>query len=87
MINFVSKTFSIDKQMCNKSNHILRINDIEFTPYLSESSLIKGFGKDIDELFIGYHMGNHYVTLDGMVSQKKWCRISMCLVLECSQGL
>jgi hypothetical protein len=56
--------------MCNKSNHILRINDIEFTSYLSESSLIKGFGKDIDELFIGSHMGNHYVSLDGMISQE-----------------
>jgi hypothetical protein len=29
--------------MCNKPNHILRINDIEYTQ-LSESSLIKGFG-------------------------------------------
>jgi hypothetical protein len=56
--------------MCNKSNHILRINDIEFTSYLSESSLIKGFGKDIDELFIGSHMRNHYVSLDGMISQE-----------------
>jgi hypothetical protein len=42
--------------MCNKSNHILRINDIEFTPYLSKSSLIKGFGEDISELFIGSHV-------------------------------
>jgi hypothetical protein len=56
--------------MCNKSNHILRINDIEFTHELSESSLIKGFGKDISELFIGSHMGNFYVILDGMVSQE-----------------
>jgi hypothetical protein len=35
-----------------------------------ESSLIKGFGKDISELFIGSHMGNHYVSLDGMISQE-----------------
>jgi hypothetical protein len=41
--------------MCNESNHILRINDIEFTQ-LSKSSLIKGFGNDIGELFIGSHM-------------------------------
>jgi hypothetical protein len=56
--------------MCNKSNYIPRINDIEFTPYLSESSLIKGFGKDNGELFICSHMGNHYVSLDGMISQE-----------------
>jgi hypothetical protein len=86
MRNFGFKTFSLLKQICKKSNHILRINDIEFTPKLSKSSLIKGFGKDISELFIGSHMGNHNVSLDGMVSQK-WCRISMCLVLECSQEL
>jgi hypothetical protein len=35
-----------------------------------ESSLIKGFGKDISELFIGSHMGNHNVSLDGMISQE-----------------
>jgi hypothetical protein len=69
MINFVSKTFSIDKQTCNKSNHILRINDIEFTHLLLECSFIKGFDKDIGELFIGSHMRNHYVALDGVVSQ------------------
>jgi hypothetical protein len=28
------------------------------------------FGEDIGELFIGYHKGNHYVSLDGIVSQK-----------------
>jgi hypothetical protein len=56
--------------MCNKSNHIPRINDIEFTPYLSKSLLIKGFDKDIDELFIGSHMGNLNVSLDDMISQK-----------------
>jgi hypothetical protein len=28
------------------------------------------FGEDIDELFISYHMGNHYVSLNGIVSQK-----------------
>jgi hypothetical protein len=63
--------------MCNKSNHILRINDIEFTPYLSECSLIKGFGKDIGELFIGSHMKNHYASLDGMVSQEVVPNINM----------
>jgi hypothetical protein len=42
--------------MCNKSNHISRVNDIEFTHEFSESSLIKGFGKDIGELFIGSHV-------------------------------
>jgi hypothetical protein len=29
-----------------------------------------GFGKDISELFIGSHMGNHYVSLDGMISKE-----------------
>jgi hypothetical protein len=67
MMNFGFKIFSILKQICNKSNHISRINDIEFTPYLSESSLIKRFGKDISELFIGSHMGNHNISLDGVV--------------------
>jgi hypothetical protein len=70
MRNFGFKTFSILKQICNRSDHILRINDIEFTPYLSKSSLIKRFGKDIGELFIGSHMGNHNISLDGVVSQK-----------------
>jgi hypothetical protein len=56
--------------MCNKSNHISRVNDIEFTHELSESSLIKGFGKDIGELFIGSHVWYHYVSLDGMISQE-----------------
>jgi hypothetical protein len=56
--------------MCNKLNHIPIINDIEFTPYLSKYSLIKGFGKDISELFIGSHMGNYYVSHDGMISQE-----------------
>jgi hypothetical protein len=56
--------------MCNKSNHILRINDVELTPYLSESSLIKRFGEDICELFISFHMWNHYISLDGMISQE-----------------
>jgi hypothetical protein len=42
--------------MCNKSNPILRINDIEFTLWLLESSLIKGFGEDIGKLFIGSHV-------------------------------
>jgi hypothetical protein len=37
--------------MCNKSSH--RINDIELTPYLSESSLIKGLGEDIGKFIIG----------------------------------
>jgi hypothetical protein len=39
---------------------------------LSSQNLLsyKGFGKDIDELFIGSHMKNHYVAFDGMVSQK-----------------
>jgi hypothetical protein len=55
-IYFCFKALHLGNQMCNKSRHILRINDIEFTPYLSESSLIKGFVKDIDELFIGSHM-------------------------------
>jgi hypothetical protein len=31
MRNFVANHFQ-EKQMCNKSNHIPRINDIEFTP-------------------------------------------------------
>jgi hypothetical protein len=35
-----------------------------------ESSLIKGFGEDIGELFNVSHMGNHYVFLDDMVSQE-----------------
>jgi hypothetical protein len=70
MRNFGFKTFSILKQICNTSNHIPRINDIEFTPYLSECSLIKRFGKYIGELFIGSHIGNHNISLDGVVSQK-----------------
>jgi hypothetical protein len=28
------------------------------------------FDKDIGELFIGSHMGNHNISLDGVVSQK-----------------
>jgi hypothetical protein len=64
------ETLHLGNQICNKSSHISRINDIEFTPYLSESSLIKGFGKDVGELFVGSHMGNLYVTLDGMISQE-----------------
>jgi hypothetical protein len=64
------QSLHLGNQMCNKSNHIPRINDIEFTPYLSEYTLIKGFGEDIGELFISSHMGNHYVSLDGIVSQK-----------------
>jgi hypothetical protein len=73
--------------MCNKSNHIPRINDIEFAPYLLESSLIKRFVKDIGELFIGSHMGNHYVSLVGTISQEVVPDISICLLLQCSQGL
>jgi hypothetical protein len=61
MRNFGFKTFSILKQICNKSNHIPRINDIEF---------IKWFGKDIGKLFISSHMGNYNISLDGVVSQK-----------------
>jgi hypothetical protein len=70
MRNFHFKIFSILKYICNKSNHISRINDIEFTSYLSESSLIKGFGKDIGELFIGSRMENHNISLDAVVPQK-----------------
>jgi hypothetical protein len=70
MRNFGFKTFSKLKQVCNKSNHIPRINDIDFTPYLSDYSLIKRFGKDISELFIGSHMRNHNISFDGVVSQK-----------------
>jgi hypothetical protein len=36
----------------------------------SQNLLIKGFGETIDELFIGSHMRNHYVSLDGMISQE-----------------
>jgi hypothetical protein len=36
-----------------------------------------GFGKDIDELFIGSHMGNHYVSLDGTISQEVVSYINM----------
>jgi hypothetical protein len=46
--SFCFKPLHLGKQMCNKSNQILRINDIEFTPELLESSLIKGFGEDIN---------------------------------------
>jgi hypothetical protein len=42
-----------------------------------QSSLIKGFGKDIDELFIGSHMGNHYISLDGMIYQEVVLDINM----------
>jgi hypothetical protein len=77
MRNFGFKTFSILKQICNKSNHIPRINDIEFTPYLSESSLIMRFGKDIGELFIGSHMGNHNISLDDVVSHKMVLNINV----------
>jgi hypothetical protein len=35
-----------------------------------ESSLIKGFGEDIGELFIGSHVRNHYISFDAMVSQE-----------------
>jgi hypothetical protein len=31
---------------------------------------MKEFGKDMGELFIDSHMGNHYVTLDDMISQE-----------------
>jgi hypothetical protein len=53
--------------------------------FLSSWNLLssKGLDKDIEELFIGSHMGNHNVSLYDVVSQK-WCSISMCLVLECS---
>jgi hypothetical protein len=27
-------------------------------------------GKDIGKLFIGSHIGNHYVSLDGMIPQE-----------------
>jgi hypothetical protein len=32
--------------------------------------MILSFGKDIGELFISSHMGNHNISLDGLVSQK-----------------
>jgi hypothetical protein len=35
-----------------------------------ESFPIKESGKDIGELFIGSHMGNHYISLDDMISQE-----------------
>jgi hypothetical protein len=38
---------------------------------------MKRFGKDISELFIGSHMGNHNISLDGVVPQKMVPDINM----------
>jgi hypothetical protein len=51
-----------------KSNS--EINNILFTPKLSESLLIYEFGKYIGKLFISLHMRNDYIPLDCMISQE-----------------
>jgi hypothetical protein len=70
MRNLVSKHFQYSNRYSTSQTTFQE--SMILSSFLSSWNLLssKGLDKDIDELFIGSHMGNHNVSLYGVVSQK-----------------
>jgi len=57
--------------------HVWSINDVQLTSQVTKHFLIKGFGKDVRQLFVGTNMFKVNITFLNMISNEMVTNLNM----------